>query len=42
MADQRHAGDTPSPDALLAARSEVVYVVDRQRSITYWNPAAHS
>ncbi len=30
----------PSAQALLAAMSEAVYVVDRQRRVTYWNPAA--
>ncbi len=33
-------GDSNTADALLAAMSEAVYVVDRQRRITYWNPAA--
>jgi diguanylate cyclase (GGDEF)-like protein/PAS domain S-box-containing protein len=28
------------PDAVLAAISEAVYVIDERRTITYWNPAA--
>ena len=40
MAGQHPARYVPSAEALLAAISEAVYVVDRQRRITYWNPAA--
>jgi diguanylate cyclase (GGDEF)-like protein/PAS domain S-box-containing protein len=40
MAGQHAARYVPSAEALLAAMSEAVYVVDCQRRITYWNPAA--
>ena len=34
--------ELPDAGALLDAMSEAVYVVDRQRVITYWNPAAEA
>jgi diguanylate cyclase (GGDEF)-like protein/PAS domain S-box-containing protein len=40
MAGQYPARYVPSAEALLATMSEAVYVVDRQRRVTYWNPAA--
>ncbi len=40
---QRVFGEVPVPaPVLLEAMSEAVYVVDRRRRITYWNPAAES